>query len=176
MPEKIAISVSSRWRFPVYKARKTKENDQECPNPPRLSILIQVVGSRGDIQPFVALGLALARAGHHIRIATHEVFKEFVESHGLEFFSIGGDPKRLMAYMVKNPGLLPGMNSLRNGDVQQNRADIREILNGCWRSCFESTDEGSKPFFANAIIANPPSFAHIHCAEKLGIPLHLMFT
>lgn len=29
---------------------------------------------------------------------------------------------------------------------------------------------------ANAIIANPPSFAHIHCAQKLGIPLHLMFT
>ncbi len=24
--------------------------------------------------------------------------------------------------------------------------------------------------------ANPPSFAHIHCAERLGIPLHLMFT
>ncbi|TQS37115.1 hypothetical protein Golomagni_02421 [Golovinomyces magnicellulatus] len=32
------------------------------------------------------------------------------------------------------------------------------------------------PFIADAIIANPPSFAHIHCAEKLGIPLHLMFT
>jgi hypothetical protein len=33
-----------------------------------------------------------------------------------------------------------------------------------------------RPFVAHAIIANPPSFAHIHCAEKLGIPLHLMFT
>ncbi len=33
-----------------------------------------------------------------------------------------------------------------------------------------------KPFVADAIIANPPSFAHIHCAERLGIPLHLMFT
>ena len=32
------------------------------------------------------------------------------------------------------------------------------------------------PFVADAIIANPPSFAHIHCAEALGIPLHLMFT
>lgn len=34
----------------------------------------------------------------------------------------------------------------------------------------------NKPFIADAIIANPPSFGHIHCAEKLGIPLHLMFT
>lgn len=33
-----------------------------------------------------------------------------------------------------------------------------------------------KPFVADAIIANPPSLAHIHCAEKLGIPLHLMYT
>ena len=32
------------------------------------------------------------------------------------------------------------------------------------------------PFVADAIIANPPSFAHFHCAEKLGIPLHLVFT
>lgn len=34
----------------------------------------------------------------------------------------------------------------------------------------------NKPFIADAIIANPPSFGHIHCAEKLGVPLHLIFT
>ena len=28
----------------------------------------------------------------------------------------------------------------------------------------------------DAIIANPPSYGHLHCAEKLGIPLHMMFT
>lgn len=32
------------------------------------------------------------------------------------------------------------------------------------------------PFIADAIIANPPSFAHVHIAERLGIPLHMMFT
>jgi hypothetical protein len=31
-------------------------------------------------------------------------------------------------------------------------------------------------FIADAIIANPPSMGHIHCAEKLGIPLHMVFT
>ncbi len=39
-----------------------------------------------------------------------------------------------------------------------------------------SDNRAAKPFVADAIIANPPSFAHIHCAERLGIPLHLMFT
>lgn len=85
--------------------------------------------------------------------------------------------------MVKNPGLIPGVKSLREGDVGKRRKGISEILNGCWRSCadFGEVEDGSggmgkRPFIANAIIANPPSFAHIHCAEKLGIPLHLMFT
>lgn len=86
--------------------------------------------------------------------------------------------------MVKNPGLIPGMKSLKEGDVGKRRKGMAEILQGCWRSCADAEeakeDEDSllktKPFIAHAIIANPPSFAHIHCAEKLGIPLHLMFT
>ena len=32
------------------------------------------------------------------------------------------------------------------------------------------------PFLADAIISNPPTFGHIHCAEALEIPLHMFFT
>ena len=153
--------------------------------PPKLNVVIHVVGSRGDVQPFVALGLELKnKYGHRIRLATHGTFKKFVEENGLEFFDIGGDPAELMAFMVKNPGLIPGMKSLREGDVGKRQKGMAEILQGCWRSCADANEveeeEGTstklKPFIANAIIANPPSFAHIHCAEKMGIPLHLMFT
>jgi UDP:flavonoid glycosyltransferase YjiC (YdhE family) len=164
---------------------------------PKLNVVIQIVGSRGDVQPFIALGQALkSEYGHRVRIATHPTFREFVEENGLEFFSIGGDPAELMAFMVKNPGLMPGIESLKNGDVRKRRKGMYEIFKGCWRSCVESgngldipaSDENMGdfdnygegfnplPFVANAIIANPPSFAHIHCAEKLGIPVHLMFT
>lgn len=121
--------------------------------------------------------------GHRIRLATHGTFKKFVEENGLEFFEIGGDPAELMAFMVKNPGLIPGIKSLREGDVGKRRKGMAEILEGCWRSCADSNEAKEneeeprrKPFVAHAIIANPPSFAHVHCAEKLGIPLHLMFT
>ena len=174
--------------------------------PPPLNVVIHVVGSRGDVQPFVALGLVLKNTyGHRVRLATHPIFKDFVEENGLEFFTIGGDPSELMAFMVKNPGLMPGFDTLRSGDVGKRRKGIAEMIKGCWRSCFEagtgfgpeasdsiledamSVDSGistgsihgdhfGKPFVADAIIANPPSFAHIHCAEKLGIPLHMMFT
>lgn len=142
----------------------------------RLNIVIQVVGSRGDVQPFIALGNELQKYGHRVRIATHGVFRDFVQKAGLEFFSIGGDPAELMAYMVKNPGLMPSMQSLRAGDVQSKRRMVSEILQGCWMSCIEPDSTTGKPFVAEAIIANPPSFAHVHCAQALGIPLHMMFT
>ncbi len=32
-----------------------------------------------------------------------------------------------------------------------------------------------RPFIADSIISNPVTYGHIHCAEALGIPLHLMF-
>ncbi|KPI44202.1 Sterol 3-beta-glucosyltransferase UGT80A2 [Cyphellophora attinorum] len=54
-----------------------------------LNIVIQVVGSRGDVQPFVAMGCELQKYGHRVRIATHGVFKTFVHDSGLEFFDIG---------------------------------------------------------------------------------------
>lgn len=110
------------------------------------------------------------------------------ESNGIEFFSIGGDPEALMAYMVKNPGLLPNMQSLRAGDIGKRRKEMAELIDGTWRSCIEAGDgmgEKIPPlnvdapedlFIADVIIANPPSMGHIHCAEKLGIPLHIVFT
>jgi hypothetical protein len=70
-----------------------------------LNIVIQVVGSRGDVQPFIALGNELQRYGHRVRIATHNVFESFVTGSDLEFYPIGGDPAELMAYMVSHPSL-----------------------------------------------------------------------
>ncbi|KAF7369031.1 Glycosyltransferase family 1 protein [Mycena venus] len=142
----------------------------------KLNIVIQVVGSRGDVQPFIALGSELKKHGHRVRLATHNVFEDFVRESGLEFYPIGGDPAELMAYMVKNPGLIPSIKSLRAGDIQRKRAMVMEMLEGCWRSCVEPDIISKDPFVAEAIIANPPSFAHVHCAQVLGIPVHLMFT
>lgn len=58
---------------------------------------MQVVGSRGDVQPFIALGTALQQYGHRVRLATHDVFADFVRKSGLEFYPIGGDPEELMS-------------------------------------------------------------------------------
>jgi Glycosyltransferase family 28 N-terminal domain len=157
--------------------------------PPSLNLVMHVIGSRGDVQPFIALGRVLKETyNHRVRLATHPIFQSFVEENGLEFFSIGGDPAALMAFMVNNPRLMPSMEAIKGGVISKRRKEIFEIMKGCWRSCFEAGDgteantESSflrgpkKEFVADAIIANPPSFAHLHCAQKLGIPLHMMFT
>ncbi|EGU76757.1 hypothetical protein FOXB_12733 [Fusarium oxysporum f. sp. conglutinans Fo5176] len=148
---------------------------------PRLNIAIHVVGSRGDVQPFIPIAQMLSRPpfNHRVRICTHPVFKGFIEGHGIEFFSIGGDPEALMAYMVKNPSLLPSLKSVKDGDISKRRKEMWEIMHGAWRSCIEAGDGMAGPikaaniqspkdlFIADAIIANPPSMAHIHCAAKL---------
>ncbi|PWY89175.1 UDP-glucose,sterol transferase [Aspergillus heteromorphus CBS 117.55] len=167
------------------------EGDSPCTL--KLNIVIQVVGSRGDVQPFIALGKVLKSHGHRVRLATHLAFRESIENDGLEFFNIGGDPAELMAFMVRNPGLMPHMSTIRSGAIRRRRREMKTIFSGCWRSCFETgdgtgmhriaedpwnetADYRSMPFVADAIIANPPSFAHLSCAEKLGIPLNMMFT
>jgi UDP:flavonoid glycosyltransferase YjiC (YdhE family) len=56
-----------------------------------MRIAIIASGSRGDVQPYVALGKGLAMAGHGVRLVTHLNFKELVNSHGLEFWPIEVD-------------------------------------------------------------------------------------
>jgi sterol 3beta-glucosyltransferase len=95
---------------------------------PTVNIAIHIVGSRGDVQPFVPIGQILSRPpySHRVRICTRPVFKDFVQENDIEFFSIGGDPAVLMAYVVKNPGLMPGRESLKAGKLES------------WR-CWEAT-------------------------------------
>jgi len=72
-------------------------DSQHYDDPPPLKIVIQIIGSRGDIQPFIALGKTLKQYGHRVRVATHPTFRDFVLENGLDFFSIGGDPAELMS-------------------------------------------------------------------------------
>ncbi|UJR32308.1 hypothetical protein I4U23_019772 [Adineta vaga] len=81
-----------------------------------------------------------------------------------------------MSFMVKNAGIIPSISSILEGDIQKKRRCLAEILASTWLACIADDDETKAPFTAEAIIANPPSFGHIHCAEKLQIPLHIMFT
>ena len=70
-----------------------------CRDPTILSsvrLTLLTVGSRGDVQPYVALGLGLQDAGLEVIVATHEPFRSFVERHGLGFAPLPGDPRAIL--------------------------------------------------------------------------------
>lgn len=56
-----------------------------------MRIVIIAPGSRGDVQPYLALGKGLQTAGHVVRLVTHQNFEGFVNSHGVEFWPVEGD-------------------------------------------------------------------------------------
>lgn len=57
---------------------------------PRMTIVIMVVGTRGDVQPFVNLGLALQGQGHTVRVATHAEYRADVTKEGLLYYPLAG--------------------------------------------------------------------------------------
>lgn len=139
---------------------------------PPLQIVMLIVGTRGDVQPFIAIGKRLQDYGHRVRLATHSNFRDFVLTAGLEFFALGGDPKILAGYMVKNKGFLPSGPS----EIPVQRNQMKEIIYSLYPACKEPDPESGIPFDAEAIIANPPAYGHTHVAEALKIPIHIFFT
>lgn len=68
------------------------------------------------------------------------------------------------------------METLKNGDVGDKRRMTAVMLDGFWESTFHPDPVSGKPFAVDAIISNPPAFAHIHVAEALGVPLMMSFS
>jgi hypothetical protein len=174
--EKTVINEDTEWEHLVTTQPSETKTVFETGPVPRLAIVILIVGTRGDVQPFIALSKALLACGHRVRLATHETFRKFVRENGIEFYPLAGDPADLMSFMVKNAGIVPSVSSIVAGDIAKSRRVIAEILASTWKACIEDDDETGVPFIAEAIIANPPSYGHVHCAQKLQIPLHMMFT
>lgn len=144
----------------------------DLPYVPPLQVAILIVGTRGDVQPFIAIGKRLQDYGHRVRLATHANFKEFVLTAGLEFYPLGGDPKVLAEYMVKNKGFLPSSPS----EIPIQRKQIKEIIFSLLSACKDPDMDNGIPFKADAIIANPPAYGHTHVAEALKVPIHIFFT
>ncbi|KAG6661119.1 sterol 3-beta-glucosyltransferase UGT80A2-like isoform X2 [Carya illinoinensis] len=144
----------------------------DLPYIPPLQIVMLIVGTRGDVQPFVAIGKRLQDYGHRVRLATHSNFKDFVLTAGLEFYPLGGDPKVLAGYMVKNKGFLPSGPS----EIPVQRNQMKEIIYSLLPACKDPDLDCGIPFKADAIIANPPAYGHIHVAEALKVPIHIFFT
>jgi sterol 3beta-glucosyltransferase len=70
-----------------------------------MRIGIITIGSRGDVQPYIALGTAFKRAGYEVRFITHGAFADAVRAEGLEFADLGVDPRTVMEQVMQEAGL-----------------------------------------------------------------------
>jgi sterol 3beta-glucosyltransferase len=71
----------------------------------RKPILLLTYGSRGDVEPFVALGLGLQGLGHPVRLLAPAKFEGFALELGLQFYALPGDPDELARDFTDQAGL-----------------------------------------------------------------------
>ena len=62
-----------------------------------MKITILTYGSRGDVQPFVALALGLQKAGHSVRLAAPHRFADLAAHYNTPFAPLLGDPEEISA-------------------------------------------------------------------------------
>ena len=61
-----------------------------------MNIGIFTYGTRGDLQPYVALALGLMDKGHKVTLSATEDFKDFVEGFGVAFQPLWGNAETMM--------------------------------------------------------------------------------
>ncbi|KEY74708.1 hypothetical protein S7711_05459 [Stachybotrys chartarum IBT 7711] len=128
-----------------------------------MKVTCLTIGSRGDVQPYIALCLGLKAEGHHPRIATHAEFQDWIEGHGIEFARVEGDPGELMRLCIENGTFTWAFLREANATF---RGWLDELLASAYTACIGS----------DVLIESPSAMAGIHIAEKLAIPYFRAFT
>ncbi|MGC7102894.1 glycosyltransferase [Amycolatopsis lurida] len=73
-----------------------------------MRISLVVTGSRGDVQPFIALGRVLTERGHDVTLATHKDFHDLVGEAGLGYAELPGSPRDFTAHPALAEALQQG--------------------------------------------------------------------
>ncbi|TFK40571.1 glycosyltransferase family 1 protein [Crucibulum laeve] len=129
----------------------------------QLHFVCLTIGSRGDVQPYIALGLGLKKEGHRVTIVTHQEYHDWIVGFGIEHRQAGGDPGALMKLSVENKMFSPDFfkESLSNF-----RPWLDQLLTDAWVACKD----------ADVLLESPSAMAGVHIAEALNIPYFRTFT
>lgn len=104
-----------------------------------MKIAITTIGTRGDLQPYIALGLGLKDAGHEVLMISSKNEENFVRNYGLNFLPLNVDIQKLMEgdevqEMSKGNNPLKFIISHLKGSKKLKQlmvATQTEIWNGC---------------------------------------------
>lgn len=122
-----------------------------------MRVLITTGGTRGDVQPYVALGKKLKESGVEVRVATADSFKGMVEQAGLEFYGVSIDLQQLLdAILEKN----------RSNPITQ-ALEFRKHIAPLLETNVEEFSHAAQD--ADALLYTPATFIANHVARYLGI-------
>ncbi|GCE16312.1 glycosyltransferase [Dictyobacter kobayashii] len=130
-----------------------------------MQITIIAGGSRGDVQPYVALGKGLKDAGHAVRILSSDNFHDLVTDYGLDFFTTGGSSQAVA-------------QSLQAHLAQGNMLKILSQMSQASRTqAIQAAEKGLIACQGSDLILGGLSglFSGQALSEKLGIPLLLAY-
>jgi sterol 3beta-glucosyltransferase len=133
---------------------------------PGAPVVLLASGTRGDVQPYLALALGLRAAGVPALIAAAPRFRSFIEARGVGFAPLLGNPSDLMA------GRSGSMAASVSGGVTRGLISTARFLKAAqeeYRLMLESAAAACRP--ARAIVAGLASTWGSSIAEALGIPL-----
>jgi sterol 3beta-glucosyltransferase len=74
---------------------------------PSRRIAIITYGSRGDVEPFLALAVGLRNAGHRVRISAPAPYAGLAGAQEIEFHAIQGNPDELAHAFADRPDWCP---------------------------------------------------------------------
>ncbi len=124
-----------------------------------MKITINTFGTRGDVQPYLALGKGLQQAGHEVCIISHQIFENFVKENGLDFYPIDLDPREVLINQAVSE---LGNNMLRI--MRWMEKNFKLAL----REVFQITLDANRN--SDLMLNSGLSFAGWHVAEKLDLP------
>ena len=129
-----------------------------------MKITILALGSRGDAEPLIALGLGLRKAGYEVCIATHAPFETAVRNSGLQFSLVEPNPIEVMQSPVGQAAMESSRNPVRafQNFARMVNPCMLQIGAGSWAAC-----QGTEAILCTGIgfIFGP------HIAERLNVPV-----
>jgi UDP:flavonoid glycosyltransferase YjiC (YdhE family) len=129
-----------------------------------LRITLIALGTRGEIQPYVALGAGLREAGHRVQIATHAEYAGLALEHGLQFARVRGELRELLASPAAPAVMDPRRHPLQF--LRSGLAALRPLLRA-WADDLSAACRGS-----DLIVASEMGlYLGLHVAELAGLPV-----
>jgi vancomycin aglycone glucosyltransferase len=122
-----------------------------------MRVLLSTIGSRGDVQPLVALALQLRALGQEVRLCVPPDFRDWIESLGLPVTPIGPEVRR---WTASSPPATPGPPSPERR---------RQLAEGTVATQFETITAAAQGC-GLIVAATALQIAARSVAERMGIP------